>query len=132
MPDSDREPFKPPQPHMGGIIQIKHDAFAAWTGGVPLADWSGLADPSKDKFRQSSQLRLLTDESGQEERSKGFDDKFEKDHDLFKFQRRLLERYKLRGLDSVTYLLDPSDNKKMINILTNHTRVTQASHCQTV
>ena len=109
---------------MGGIIQIKHDAFAAWTGGVPLADWSGLADPSKDKFRQSSQLRLLTDESGQEERSKGFDDKFEKDHDLFKFQRRLLERYKLRGLDSVTYLLDPSDDTKMINILTDHTRVT--------
>ena len=27
-------------PTMGGLIQVKHDMYSAWTGRKPLADWT--------------------------------------------------------------------------------------------
>ena len=33
-----KSPFKPPDPKMGGLVQVKHDAYSAWTGRKPKAD----------------------------------------------------------------------------------------------
>jgi hypothetical protein len=37
--------IRPRTPIMGGVIQSSKDEYAAWTGGKPKADWSGL-DPT--------------------------------------------------------------------------------------
>ena len=40
-----KAPYKPIKPKFGNIAQVGLDDYAAWTGGKPKADWSGLEDP---------------------------------------------------------------------------------------
>ena len=46
-----RAVFHPKVPIMGGLIQINHDAYSAWTRGKPLANWTGL-DPLAPRYEQ--------------------------------------------------------------------------------
>ena len=68
----------------------------------------------------------MLDDSGFSKRCKGFEDKFSKNGDLYKFQRRLNDHLKIMGMDTITYLPDPADNDQMVNVITDHTRFTQA------
>ena len=68
----------------------------------------------------------MLDDSGFSKRCKGFEDKFSKNGDLYKFQRRLIDHLKIMGMDTITYLPDPADNDQMVNVMTDHTRFTQA------
>ena len=34
--------FKPKEPKFGGLVQVGHDTWAAWTGGKPKADFTQL------------------------------------------------------------------------------------------
>ena len=34
--------FHPKVPTMGGLIQVKYNAYSTWTSGKPLTDWTGL------------------------------------------------------------------------------------------
>ena len=68
----------------------------------------------------------MLDDSGFSKRCKGFEDKFSKNGDLYKFQRRLIDHLKIMGMDTITYLPDPADNVQMVNVITDHTRFTQA------
>ena len=120
-----KSPFKPPDPKMDGLVQVKHDAYSAWTGGKPKADWSKLEDTSPE-YEQTTQLRLMVDDSGFSKCCKGLEDKFSKNGDLYKFQRRLIDHLKIMGMDTITYLPDPADNDQMVNVITDHTRFTQA------
>ena len=56
-----RTAFRPnPPPKMGGLVQVKHDTFSAWTGGKPLHDWSDLdasAPGYVTEFRQPLQVQ---------------------------------------------------------------------------
>ena len=36
--------FMPDKPKFGNLKQTGPDSWAAWTGGKPKADWSGLVD----------------------------------------------------------------------------------------
>ena len=120
-----KSPFKPPDPKMGGLVQVKHDAYSAWTGGKPKADWSELEETSPE-YKQTTQLRPMLDDSGFSKRCKGFEDKFSKNGNLYKFQRCLIDHLKIMGMDTITYLPDPADNDQMVNVITDHTRFTQA------
>ena len=111
-----KSPFKPPDPKMGGLVQVKHDAYSAWTGGKPKADWSELEETSPE-YEQTTQLRPMLDDSGFSKRCKGFEDKFSKNGDLYKFQRRLIDHLKIMGMDTITYLPDPADNDQMVNVI---------------
>ena len=113
---------------MGGLVQVKHDAYSAWTGRKPKADWSELEETSLE-YEQTTQLRPMLDDSGFSKRCKGFEDKFSKIGDLYKFQRRLIDHLKIMGMDTITYLPDPADNDQMVNVITDHTRFTQAYIC---
>ena len=120
-----KSPFKPPDPKMGGLVQVKHDAYSAWTGGKPKADWSELEETSPE-YEQTTQLHPMLDDSGLPKRCKWFEDKFSKNGDLYKFQRHLIDHLKIMGMDTITYLPDPADNDQMVNVITDHTQFTQA------
>ena len=120
-----KSPFKPPDPKMGGLMQVKHDAYSAWTGGKRKADWSKLEETSPE-YEQTTQLRPMINDSGFSKCCKGFEDKFSKNGDLYKFQRRLIDHLKIMGMDTITYLPDPADNDPMANVIMDHTWFTQA------
>ena len=69
----------------------------------------------------------MLDDSGFHEWSKGLDVKLSKEKgDLFSFQCILLQHFQDTGMDAITYLKDPGDPTKMVNLLTDHTWFTQA------
>ena len=51
---------------------------------------------------------------------------FKRKGDLFSFQHKLLCHFQDMGMDTITYLKDPGDPIKMVNLLTDHTQFTQA------
>ena len=120
-----KSPFKPPDPKMGGLVQVKHNAYSAWTGGKPKADWSKL-DETSPEYEQTTKLRPMLNDSGFSKRCKAFEDKFSKNGELDKFQCRHIDHLKIMGIDTITYLPDPADNDQMVNVITDHTRFTQA------
>ena len=69
----------------------------------------------------------MLDDSSFHEWSKGFDIKFSKEKgDLFSFQHKLLHHFQDMGMDTITYLKDPGDPTKMVNLLMDHIWFTQA------
>ena len=55
------------------------------------------------------------------------DVKFLKDKgDMFSFQCKLLQHFQDTGMDTITYLKDPGDLTKMVNLLMDHTEFTRA------
>ena len=44
--DASGEDVAPTAPKMGGVEKQSDDKWIVWTGGKPLADWSGLVEPN--------------------------------------------------------------------------------------
>ena len=138
---TERVPFKPPSPRMGGLVQLDEYKWAAWTGGKPLANWKGL-DPAAFNGttpfpRTPHQRRFGKDITGFETRCGGLSNRFRQGDNLHKFMKRLDETLILRGMDIIAYMLDPADNTRMRHIVKEHTRFTlrhvqqnAAAHCQ--
>ena len=68
----------------------------------------------------------MLNDSGFSKCCKGFEDKFSKNGDLYKFQRRLIDHLKIMGMDTITYLPVPADNDQMVNVIMDHTWFAQA------
>lgn len=117
-----RPVFRPDEPTMGGLIQVRGDEFAAWTGGKPLADWTGLDGVLHHKSPQ--QMRFTRDDTAYDNRCSGLKEQFDRESNLSRFQRRILEALTARGLDTISYLQDPSNAAIMVNVVTDHTRFT--------
>ena len=115
--------FCPKVPAMGGLIQVKHNTYSAWTGRKPLADWTGL-DTLAHCYEQTAQLRPTYKDKGFQTRCTGFEAKFTKSSSLHLFQCKLLDHFVTHRMDSITYLLDPAEPTTMVNIITHHTRFT--------
>ena len=111
--------FRPKVPTMGGLIQVKHDAYSAWTGGKPLADWTGL-DMMAHSYEQAAQLCPTYEDKGFQTRCTGFEAKFTKSSSLHLFQCKFLDHFVTHGMDSITYLPDPAELTTMVNIITHH------------
>ena len=42
---------------MGGIVRLSKDNWAAWTGGKPITNWSGLDPTAETEHISPNQLR---------------------------------------------------------------------------
>lgn len=120
------------EPKMGGTLHRPDGRVIVWTGGVPLADWSGLKEPDP-RHVMPGQFRLTSVNSAlksQFYRTQGLRQKISRkpDADLLLSQRRVFEHLKTYGMQAITYLPDPScrdttiEKTRMISVVTHHTR----------
>lgn len=117
-------------PIMGGVTIQSGNYQVPWTGGKPKPDWSGLDDSAATAARAPSQFRSTAVSVGSQQKAhayrvKGMEPKLSAATDLAMFQRKFLVRLGLEGLDTVSYVPDPTDpSTKMISCVTDHTRLT--------
>ena len=110
--------FWPMKPTMGSLVQIKSDTYVAWMGGIPNSDQTDLKISPSSPPRSAPCLMTLVSMS----RAKVWMSKLSKQKgDLFSFQHKLLWHFPHMGMDTITYLKDPEDPTKMVNLLMDHT-----------
>ena len=103
------------KPKFGSNLkQTGPDSWAAWTGGKPKADWSGLVDEDPNmigpnQFRASS---VASRAKSQSYRIQGTSTKFTRDGNLLTFQKKLMKHFVQYGLDTITYLRDPTVSER--------------------
>ena len=110
---------------MGGLVQTSSTDWCAWTGGQPLADWSGL-DPSAPTLpKDAYQYRPLSPGSAQKStkyREMGLEEKFARDGHLLDFIQKVAKYLQRSGMDTISYLPDPSDTSQTVSVVTDHTK----------
>ena len=116
--------FKPKPPKFGGLKQVSNDTWAAWTGGKPHTDWTGLADPipstiDPNQFRVTS---ISSRAKSKAYRVQGLPKKFSRTGDLQVFQKKVWKHLVEHGLDTITYMTDPTDEKKVVSVVDSHAR----------
>ena len=113
---------RPTKPKMGGIT-ICDSREVAYSGGIPLADWSGL-DPNYAVvgYEDPNQLRSeKKPHEGFNTRTKGLDQKFGPKSDLRSVCLKVQEHFTSHGMDSIMYLPDPETNE-MRSVIEYHQR----------
>ena len=116
--------FRPVKPTLGDVTEIGTNSWAAWTGGEPLPDWSGLKDPTPGSIspNQYRPTGISSRAKSQAYRVKGLETKFTRDSDLHTFEKKIMKHLVQYGLDTITYLQDPADNTQVVSVITNHAR----------
>ncbi len=114
--------FKPTEPKFGGIRETGTDVWAAWTGGEPTPDWQGLKQPNPNsivptQFRSTS---ISGAAKSRVYRIQGLENKFTHTGDLQTFQRKIMKHLVTYGLDTITYVQNPSDATKVASVIENH------------
>jgi hypothetical protein len=115
---------------MGDLTQLSKDEWAAWTGGKPKSDWTGLDTSAPSEFTTPNQLRPVYASSAQKGynfRKSGLEDKFDKTDDLLVFQNTIWDHLIDTGMDTIAYVPDPVTSNKMVNVIKNHARFTVKS-----
>jgi len=100
------------KPKMGGVT-LCDGREVAYTGGVPLADWSGL-DPKLAAvgYEDPNQLRSeKKPHEGFNTRTRGLEQKFGPKTDLRSLCLKIQEHFNSSGMDSIMYLPDPESNE---------------------
>ena len=120
----DTTPFKPTEPIFGGVKEVGKNHFEAWTGGKPNGGFSLLETElptsiAATRFRPSS---ISSGSKAQQCRVQGLENKFSADGDLQVFQKKVMKHLELYGLDTITYLRDPTDEKQVVSVITDHAR----------
>ena len=113
-------------PIMGGMVAITTTESAAWTGGIPKADWSELEDPTAT-FLSPNQLRPIQVGAAQKAynaRKEGLSTKFAKGGSIKDFSDKVLSHLEDTGMDTIAYLPSPTDHTKMINVIREHAHFT--------
>ena len=119
---------KPINPKMGIWKEAGMTGSDTWNclvGGTPLSDWSGLDTNQPNRIEYTTRFRPLNpifDVKGLRSRTKGIDQKFKKNDDLLIFQSKIWKHLVERGLDTITYLVNPSDPNTVLDVVNNHTR----------
>jgi hypothetical protein len=109
---------------MGGIQQISDSDWVAWTGGKPIANWMRLDKVVPDQLYPSQYRPSSVGSSAKARhyRTIGLETKFSRTGNLQVFQREVMEHLQEHGMDTITYLPDPTDTSKMISIVEHHAR----------
>ena len=112
-------PFKPKAPKFGGIKEVGTDLWAAWTGGKPRADLASLRvstpgsiDPNQ--FRANS---ISAQAKSKVYRTQGLETKFTRDSDVLTFQKKVMKHLVSYGLDTITYLKDPTTSGSKVQVV---------------
>lgn len=106
-------------PTMGGVLEVETGIYNAWTGGKPNVDWTSLDVASATlpvtphMFRPSG----ARDGKAYSYRKKGMETKFGMKDDLKTFCRHVMKHLVENGMDTISYLPDPSDPTKMESIV---------------
>ena len=127
---STTSPFVPPTPKMGGISKVNATEQVAWTGGKPLADWSGLDSKSPKSPISPNQYRTASVSTSQKShfyRTTGLPEKFKEKDDLPLFEHKVWKHLSNHGMDSISYVPDPQDKAVMLSCVENHSRFTVES-----
>ena len=122
-------PFVPPKPTMGGLKKISDDDWIVWVGGKPSISWVTLAKPNPAAI-EATQYRPLSISSSAKAahyRTTGLKEKFNRNTSILMFQKEVMDHLTSHGMDTITYLPDPSDKTKMVSIITDHDRFTPAA-----
>ena len=117
-------PFRPTTPKFGGIVQVSATEYVAWTGGKPKADFSELenTNPSPIKPNQHRGNSIASRAKQQAYCIAGMETKFNRNGDLLTFQKKIEKHFEQYGLDTITYMVDPSDPTKVVSVLDAHSR----------
>ena len=102
--------------------------FNALMGGAPLADWSDI-DANIERTVAVTTLHYrpinpVYDSKGHSKRTKGLEMKLTKGKsmDLAQFQKSVWNHLAQHGLDTISYLQDPFDDDRVVNVVENHAR----------
>jgi hypothetical protein len=117
---------KPIKPLMGGLVALVKDEWSAWTGGKPNSDWTELETLVLD-ITSPNQLRPVhasAAQKGYNHRRTGLTTKFNPSSDWTVFQTAVWNHLRDSGMDTIAYLKDPEDDKKMSNVVKSHARYT--------
>jgi hypothetical protein len=105
-------------PPVGGVFLANQNEEAAWTGGKPNRDYTGLMSGEPTTPSCPSQKRYNKDTAGFKERSEAIPGpKLTHDMDFTKFSKRFMTTLRERGTDSVTYLHHPRETTEMASII---------------
>ena len=121
-------PFRPKEPKFGGITQIGASTWVAWTGGKPNANWTELEEvkPKNIQPNQHRPLGITSQTKSQAYRQRGLETKFSRKSDLQTFQHEVLNHLENHGMDTVTYIEDPTNNTNVVSIISDHGKFTLA------
>ena len=115
--------FKPTTPRFGGVEEVEARNWAAWTGGKPKPDWTGLeVDPSAIEPTQYRPSSITGKTKSQIHRVKGLEKKFSRGSDLQVFERKVLEHLTQHGMDTISYLKDPTNSSDVVSVVSEHAR----------
>jgi hypothetical protein len=111
----------PTAPKMGGLSI--EDPVTPWTGGKPKVDWDdgleqapafvhpNMARPAHPKYKQDAWARRVT----------GRTSTFGRKDDLVQFSKDVMDHLETNGMDSITYLLEPSSGER-VSVVENFPR----------
>ena len=119
---------RPTTPIMGGLFLSSKDEYAAWTGGKPKPDWTGLDSSAPASMCSPNQIRPMYATSqvkGYNLRIEGLETKLTlKDSDFLDFITLVFDRLENTRMDSVSYLPDPLEPTNMVSVVKNFARFT--------
>ena len=99
------------------IMGYRKNATTVVLGGMPRADWTGLAGPSADTPDCKRYVPgTSAEERGYTKRCKIDNFKFSKNCDIYDLMSRLSTHAKSHGMDTELYFPDPNDPEKMLFI----------------
>ena len=116
-------------PLMGDVFENGTANAAAWTGGKPKADWTGLEDPARGMFSPNC---IRNAKTGEKVKTYNFriaaplqkfavgDDTF----DIAAYTKVVLDHMNDTGMDTVMHIASQMDATTMVNIIKNNEQVT--------
>ena len=115
-------PFIPLKPKFGGLKKVDAKRWSAWTGGKPKADWTGLEDPDPQSINvtQYRSTSMTSEAKGLKYQIGGLENKLTQTGDLQTFQKKVMKHLVAYGLDTVTYVPNPSSSTEVVSIINQH------------
>ena len=96
--------------------------WAAWTGGKPNGSWTGLEEPNPKTIKpnQYRSPSISTESKSRAYRVQGLEMKYSRDSNLQTFQKEVMQHLSEYGMDTITYLNDPTDATRVVSVIEHH------------
>jgi len=112
---------RPPVPIMGTIIETDPGSgkYVIRSGGRPNHNWTAL---DEDAEQEAGHMTILVPDfsaaaKAYNVRGKGRQTPFKRDDDIIEFTSYVRKHYKTHGFTTETFLLDPKDDKKVLDAI---------------